>query len=297
MAVPQTQPEASVPIRAHARVIANRPDGHGFKLLLEVPNWPGAAPGQFLMLGAGAEASVPRQDPLLPRPMAVYRDFAPGQGPSGTGAEPGAAARIEVLYRVTGRGTTLLSEAEPGQRIAVVGPLGQGFPIEAGPAQALLVGGGTGIASLYELARALAAAGRAVTVLLGARGEKDLIGLADFESLGVELVCTTEDGSRGQQGLVTVPLVARLEAVAAGAAKGAAGLAVYACGPTPMMRAAAALAEARGVRCFVSLENPMACGFGVCLGCAAPRREGGFALVCRQGPVFESTEIAWEGLP
>jgi len=64
-----------------------------------------------------------------------------------------------------------------------------------------------------------------------------------------------------------------------------------------MMRAAADLVEARQLPCFVSLENPMACGFGVCLGCAAPRREGGFSLVCRQGPVFGSTEIDWEGLP
>jgi dihydroorotate dehydrogenase electron transfer subunit len=72
---------------------------------------------------------------------------------------------------------------------------------------------------------------------------------------------------------------------------------VYACGPTPMMRAVAHLAERAGAPCLVSLENPMACGFGVCLGCAAPVVAGGFALVCRDGPVFEAEAVVWEGLP
>jgi dihydroorotate dehydrogenase electron transfer subunit len=287
LAASQTHSSARVPIRTHARVIANRAEGHGHKMLLEVAGWPGAAPGQFLMLGAGAEAGVPRQDPLLPRPMAVYRNLPAGAG--GAGGDH-TLPRVEVLYRVAGRGTTLLSEAEPGQRVSLVGPLGCGFPIETGTAPALLVGGGTGIASLFELAAALRAAGRAVTVLLGARGELDLIGREDFETLGVDLVCTTQDGSFGEKGLVTLPFARRLEAAPPGTS-------VYACGPTPMMRATAELAQSQAVRCFVSLENPMACGFGVCLGCAVPRREGGYSLVCRQGPVFDSTEIDWEGLP
>jgi len=285
LAASQMHPSSQVPIRTLARVVANHPDGHGYKLRLEVSGWPGSEPGQFLMLGPGAEAGVPRQDPLLPRPMAIYRDASL----AGSRVE-GAGAQIEVLYRVVGRGTTLLSEAVPGQRISLVGPLGRGFSLEAGSAAALLVGGGTGIASLYELAGALARAGREVTVLLGARGERDLIGRDDFEALDVELVCTTEDGSLGEKGLVTAPLRERLASAPSGST-------VFACGPTPMMRAAADLAASLGVRCYVSLENPMACGFGVCLGCAAPRREGGFALVCRQGPVFDASEIAWEGLP
>ena len=288
MQAQQNDSSPCLPIRVHARVIANRVEGHGHKLVLEVPGWPGARPGQFLMLGAGAEAGAPRHDPLLPRPMAVYRDLGLD------GRADAEAPRIEVLYRVVGRGTTLLSETRPGQTISVVGPLGRGFPIEAGSAPALLVGGGTGIASLHGLAGALAAAGRPVTVLLGARSEPDLMGRADFEALGIELCCTTEDGSRGRKGLVTEPLVEKIDAWTAA---GRSGAEVFACGPTPMMRAAAGLAEARGIRCWVSLENPMACGFGVCLGCAAPRREGGFSLVCRQGPVFDSTEIDWEGLP
>ncbi|MBW2497391.1 MAG: dihydroorotate dehydrogenase electron transfer subunit [Deltaproteobacteria bacterium] len=275
---------AAAPIRASARIVTNEAEGSGRRLVLEVPGWPGARPGQFVMLGAGAASAAIRRDPLLPRPMAVYRD----RSRDGGDGEPG---EIEILYRVVGRGTTLLSEAESGQSLSIVGPLGRGFPIEDVGGPALLVGGGSGIASLYELAAALSRAGRPVQLALGARSAADLIGRDDFAALpGVSLVCTTEDGSYGEPGRVTGPLEEWLDRSAGNAT-------VFACGPTPMMRVCAELAAARGARCLVSLENPMACGFGVCLGCAAPRREGGFSLVCRDGPVFEASEIAWEGMP
>jgi dihydroorotate dehydrogenase electron transfer subunit len=270
------------PIRGRARVLANDVEGSGRKLLLSVPDWPGSIPGQFAMIGAGAESSVPRWDPLLPRPMAIYRELAQG--------DVAGELRVELLYRVVGRGTALLAEAEAGDSISIVGPLGRGFPVEPGSAPAILAGGGSGIASLYELARALIAVGRPVVVILGARSEIDLIGRRDFEALDLELICTTEDGSAGVHGRVTDPLADRL----AGAGPSAT---VFAVGPTLMMKACADLAASRSTRCFVSLENPMACGFGVCLGCAAPRAEGGFALVCRAGPVFEAQEIDWQGLP
>lgn len=279
-----TDPDPT-PIRSRAVVLANAPCGGGRKLRLSLPDWPGSRPGQFLMIGAGAESAVWRSDPLLPRPMAVYRDDALPAG------------EIELLYKVVGRGTALLAEAETGASVGVVGPLGRGFAVDGvgsgsgqGEGVSLLVGGGTGIASLYELARARAAAGRRTVVILGARSEADLMARDDFAALDVELVCTTEDGSLGVAGLVTQPLAERL-------AESGAAADVVAVGPTPMMRACAALAAGHGVACHVSLENPMACGFGVCLGCAAPLREGGFALVCRTGPVFDAGEIDWEGLP
>ena len=295
------------PTRSRARVLAHLPEGNGRRLRLAVPGWPGSLPGQFLMLGAGAEGGVIRRDPLLPRPMAVYREL--GAAAVGeTEDDAGSAARvIEVLYRVVGRGTALIADLREGERVPLVGPLGRGFQqvdpswaatISAAGADraaagidspALLVGGGTGVASLYEWARVLAARGRRVVVMLGARTAADLLGWSDFAALGVELVGTTEDGSVGNKGLVTGPLEARL--------REGGGATVYAVGPTPMMHACAVLAETNGADCFVSLENPMACGFGVCLGCAAPRRAGGFALVCRTGPVFDAREIDWMGLP
>jgi len=267
--------EARVPIRARAQVVDQRVEGQIRRVVLRTPHWPGFAPGQFLMLSPGPLDAVPRLDPLLPRPMAVYR------------ASPiaGGAADIEVVYKLSGRGTRLLAEARPGEGVGLVGPLGRGFPDPRTGTHAILVGGGTGIASLYELAARLAASGEP-QVLLGARTADEVMGLSDFRGLGVALEVATEDGSRGTRGLVTLLLERAL--AKAGPAT------VYACGPTAMMRRAAELAAHFSRPCFVSLENPMACGFGVCLGCAVPRVGGGFGLVCRDGPVFEASEIAWE---
>jgi dihydroorotate dehydrogenase electron transfer subunit len=205
-----------------------------------------------------------RFDPLLPRPMAVYR---------------GDGERLEFRFEPVGRGTRLLGALPPGAELGVLGPLGNGFP-PASPG-AVLVGGGTGIASLYELAARAPARTR---VLLGGRTGADILGLSDFRALPVTLELASEDGSVGRRGLVTDLL--RPEA----------GDVVYACGPTPMMRRCAELAHAAGARCLVSLEAQMACGFGVCLGCAIPIRER-FRYVCTHGPVFEADTLDWAGLP
>lgn len=262
------------PLRTDALVASNACEGGAnHRLGLRVPDWPGFEPGQFVMLSPGAIGAAPRTDPLLPRPMAVYR--ATGDG-------------IEILYKRSGRGTSLLSEARPGERVRVVGPLGQPFRPPLPGERALLVGGGTGVASLYELARRSSPAHQ-VVVLLGARSAGDLMGRADFASLGARVRIATEDGSAGERGLVTDLLESEL--AGGGPAR------VYACGPTPMMRRCADLAAARGAPACASLENHMACGFGVCLGCAVPVRSGGFALVCRDGPVFATGDVVWEGLP
>ena len=292
------------PLRVDAEVLDNSGEGGAnYRLRLRVPGWPGFEPGQFVMLSPGAIGAAPRTDPLLPRPMAVYR--ASGE-------------RVEILYKRTGRGTALLAEARAGERVRLVGPLGRPFAPPLPGERALLVGGGTGVASLYELARRLASAARSerkrsaqraegerrqapagpaseaheageLAILLGARSAGDLMGRADFEAFGDRVRVATEDGSAGERGLVTDLLEAEL-------AEGG-PLRVYACGPTPMMRRCADLASARGASACASLENQMACGFGVCLGCAVPVRGGGFALVCRDGPVFATGDLVWEGLP
>jgi dihydroorotate dehydrogenase electron transfer subunit len=267
------------PLRTDAEVVAIRREGpSGRRLTLRVDGWPGFGPGQFVMLSPGAVASVPRTDPLLPRPMAVYRE-----------SHANGAAQIEILFKVSGRGTALLAEVVAGERVALVGPLGRSFEEPATGERALLVAGGTGIASVYELAARLRAVRPGPLVLLGARRADDLMGATDFELLGVELHVATEDGSAGREGLVTELLEAAL------AEDGRAR--VYACGPTPMMRRASELAAASGRPCVVSLENTMACGFGVCLGCAAPLVSEGFRLVCRDGPMFDAAELDWERLP
>lgn len=295
-------------VRADAEIVENRALGGANRLLvLRVPDWPGARPGQFLMLSPGPIASVRRDDPLLPRPMAVFRERRdplrkpdalgtpdlgkpdPGREPEGMRArERGGGVLVEVLYKVEGRGTTLLAAGRAGELVRVVGPLGRPFSLPEAGSRIVIVGGGTGIASLHGLA-AVAAETSRVTVILGARRERDLMARAEFEGLALELAITTEDGSVGEKGVATAPLE---RALALGDV-----VRVYSCGPTPMMRRCAEIAALHGVACVVSLENTMACGYGVCLGCAAPRVEGGYALVCRDGPVFDAREIRWDGLP
>ncbi|MEE2702590.1 MAG: dihydroorotate dehydrogenase electron transfer subunit [Myxococcota bacterium] len=204
------------------------------------------------------------RDPLLPRPMAVFR---------------GGPDALEFRFKVVGPGTALLSELREGEALGVLGPLGNGFSIP--DRAATLVGGGTGIASLYELAREAPAGTR---VLLGGRSRRELLALEEFRALPVEVEFSTDDGSLGHTGLVTDLLQPEPDSW------------VLACGPTPMMRRAAEIAAAAGARCRVSLENTMACGFGICLGCAVPL-DCGFRYVCTHGPVFDAARLDWDGLP
>jgi len=218
--------------------------------------------------------------------MAVFRQSADPDRPGRT--------RVEILYKAEGRGTRLMADAHVGDRFAVVGPLGRPFRTIGPGDRAVLVGGGTGVASLFELAES-AHETASVDVLLGARTAVDLMGREDYEGLShARVSVATEDGSLGTTGRVTALLARLLEAGPPPT--------VYACGPTPMMAACAELAATAGARCFVSLENHMACGFGVCLGCAAPvvpedEAPRAFALVCRAGPVFDAARIAWEAMP
>jgi dihydroorotate dehydrogenase electron transfer subunit len=185
--------------------------------------------------------------------------------------------KLEFRFKVVGRGTKLLSRLPRGAELSVLGPLGNGF---ARPSPGdWLVGGGTGIASLYELARD---SGPGIRVRLGGRSRADILGLDDFEKLGCDLAVATDDGSHGHRGLVTELVTPK------------AGETVLACGPEGMMRRAHELARAANASCLVSLENNMACGYGVCLGCAV-RTDAGFRYVCTHGPVFPSESLGWGG--
>ncbi len=248
-------------IRAIARVVDA--DAHG--VTLDVPDWPSHRAGQFVMLSLDPRGL--QLDPLLPRPMAVFR--ADG-------------ARVEFRFHVVGRGTALLAALPAGAEVGVLGPLGNGFsPPTPITGRRVLVGGGTGTASLYELATQ---SGSGALILLGGRTREAILALADFEALPAELRLATEDGSSGRKGLVTDLLV--LEP----------GDEVFACGPTAMMDAVRQRAQAAGVPCRVSLESRMACGFGICLGCAVPTDQG-YRYVCTHGPVFDAERLDWKGLP
>jgi dihydroorotate dehydrogenase electron transfer subunit len=237
------------------------------------PAYAGAEAGQFVMAGL-AERS-PR---LLRRPFSIHRQL-----------EVEGTAGIELLYRVVGPTTRVMAELPPGAAVDLVGPLGRGFRVPEGVHRLALVAGGIGVAPLLFLAESLVrrrgAAG--IEVYLGGRSGQDLLCRADFEALGVSVTLTTEDGSSGDQCLVTLPL-------AAAAGRAAPDL-ICACGPPGMLACVARIAREARIPCQVCLEAFMACGIGACLGCAvAPADPGqGYRHVCRDGPVFDAVQLAW----
>jgi len=264
--------EEQAEVRAHERRGLD-----WFDLRLHAPQIAARAlPGQFAQLqvrpvgpaGAGL-------DPLLRRPLS-FCTLDPGRG------------EISVIYRVVGRGTALLAEAAPGQRLSLLGPLGSSFPDpRRAPARPLLlVGGGLGIPPLACAAAWALAAGRPTRALLGARTAGYLAGAAEVAAAGAAVTAVTEDGSAGRRGLVTAELAEVLTAEAD----------VWACGPAPMLSAVQALCRQHGAGCWLCVERPMACGFGVCIGCAVARADGtGYLKACTDGPVLRGDEADLAG--
>ena len=198
---------------------------------------------------------------------------------------PGGTA--EVLAKTVGRGTALLERALPGAELDILGPLGTSFPAPRADTVDLLVAGGVGLPPLY-MQGARAAAERVVgqsELLYGGRGAKDLVLLREMEAMGLAMFLTTEDGAAGTKGLVTAALTERL------AHHTGKSVRIMGCGPNAMLWAVARLARDRGVPCFISLEENMACGIGVCLGCAIPARSRPFRYVCSNGPVFDAADV------
>jgi dihydroorotate dehydrogenase electron transfer subunit len=236
-----------------------------------------ARPGQFYMLGVGDGL-----DPLLPRPFAVHRRRLRGAGAEGMGEG------LEILFQVVGKGTKALSLKSPGQWIQVVGPLGRGWETEGreGP---ILVAGGMGVASLICLAEEMdPAQAEVAAVFLGARSPGRLWCAEEFEALGLALHTAVEEGDHPFKGTVVDLLGAHEEAMVRRSAS------VFACGPPAMVRRTALWAMARGLPCQVSLESPMACGVGVCLGCVVKRADGeGYLHACQDGPVMDASLVDW----
>lgn len=240
-----------------------------------------AAPGQFVMVRVSGAI-----DPLLRRPFGIFDVGVHRPAQSGAVAQP----YFEMLYRVVGKGTALLATLHETDLLDILGPLGSGFHLGSPDEEKLIVGGGVGLAPLYLLARELVKQSN-VRLFAGGRTRDDILCITEFERLGVECYTATEDGSLGEQGLVTEALLRRLDALQGRAT-------IYACGPHGMLNAVANIAAARKIPCQVSLEGYMACGVGACLGCVAPghghsSETPDFRCVCTEGPVFESGELKW----
>lgn len=187
-----------------------------------------------------------------------------------------------LLIQIVGDGTRKLSELKPGDSLNIILPLGKGFTLPANKdADILLIGGGCGVAPLLYLGAVLKKQGYKCSFLLGARTQSDLLQLKEYEKYGT-VYTTTEDASCGESGFVTQHSLLKNNKIDY----------IYTCGPTPMMKAVAALAKDKNIVCEVSLENTMACGIGACLCCVTDTNEG-HVCVCTEGPVFNTERLKW----
>lgn len=223
-------------------------------------------PGQFV------EIRVPGADGvLLRRPISIHDYDAESK-------------TLSLLVHIVGNGTRQLSTLKAGDKLDVMFPLGNGFDVKAAGQRPLLVGGGVGVAPLLLLAKELKNSGAEPVFLLGARTADGLLKRKDYEAIcPVDLA--TEDGSDGVKGFVTNHPDLASDQIKSFTS-------VLQCGPTPMMKAVAARAKEASVPCFASLENMMACGFGVCL-CCVTDTVNGMRRVCADGPVFNVNDLKW----
>src|SRR5581483_4224031 len=270
-----------MPIDVAAEVIGNRSLSSDYNVLaLAAPAIAAAAaPGQFVMVKAAGGC-----DPLLRRPFSVFEILRDTSGiPTG----------LSILSKRIGPSTRLIYDAQPRDRVAVLGPLGRPFTVVEPPVDAWMIAGGVGLAPFWTLAEALRARGVQTTLFYGARTGAELFYLDVFRALGVELALTTEDGSAGERGRVVAPLDRRLAARSADAP-----LMLYACGPEGMLAATARVAKAHHRPCQVSVERVMGCGMGGCYSCVVPMRadHGGFHHVrsCLAGPVLAADQVLWD---
>jgi len=236
-----------------------------------------ARPGQFVHL------RIPgTYDPLLRRPISVML------------AER-AHGHLQLVVRVAGRGTEIIAKTAAGSLLELLGPLGTPFPLPGeggltGEGDVLLVAGGVGVAPLVFLADALREFDPPAYVrgLFGAANEDMLVCWTEFAARCDEFYVTTEDGSAGEQGLITEALAGQLE-------RGQARV-VYACGPVGMMAQVAGMCREVHVPCYCSLEQRMGCGVGACLSCAVQAAGGGYVRVCKDGPIFAAERLDWEAI-
>lgn len=226
----------------------------------------GIIPGQFVNLLVEKSQNV-----FLRRPFSIHQvDYK--------------CNTIELLIKVVGDGTRCLSHSHIGETWSVIFPLGNGFSMPVHNSKVLLVGGGFGVAPLLFFASMLQATGHQVDILMGAKSAGDLLRLSDYAMYGT-VHTTTEDGSWGTKGYVTDHALF--------AQKISTFDKIYTCGPEPMMKAVAKLAVKNNISCEVSLENTMACGYGVCLCCVTETTDG-HRCVCTDGPVFDIKQLTWQ---
>jgi dihydroorotate dehydrogenase electron transfer subunit len=243
-----------------------------FRLVLRAPQIaPLIRPGQFAHVRI-----LPLKDALLRRPFSIFQV---------------AGDTFSILYKTVGKGTEMLARMRPGEELSVIAPLGHGFTVpEAGGETPLLVAGGYGMAAMFLLAQRSPQKG---IVFVGGRRRVDILCEKEFAAIGWQVRATTEDGSHGEKGLVTQPLLAEIR----NPKSEIRNYKLFACGPTGMLKAVGKIAEDFNLPAELSMDEHMCCGVGVCLTCVIPVKTGDgweYRRTCTEGPVFDSRQVLWE---
>jgi dihydroorotate dehydrogenase electron transfer subunit len=257
-------------LEQNVTIVANERDTDSyFRFVLRAPQIaPLIQPGQFAHVRI-----LPLKDALLRRPFSIFQVVGD---------------TFSILYKTVGKGTDVLSRMRAGEELSVIAPLGRGFTVPpAGGETPLLVAGGYGMAAMFLLAQRSSQKG---IVFVGGRRRVDILCEKEFAAIGWEVRPATEDGSHGEKGLVTQPLLEEIQ-------KKLPHRKVFACGPTPMLKAVGKIAEDFNLPAELSMDEHMCCGTGVCLTCVIPVKTGDgweYQRTCTEGPVFNSRQILWE---
>ena len=227
-------------------------------------------PGNFIEIRVSSQTA-----PFLRRPISIYN----------LDKEKGL---LEFIFQVKGEGTTILSEKQEGENIDIIGPLGFGTFKFENRKNIAIIGGGIGIFPLYELAKQAKKLNINVDIYLGYRNKENVMLEKEFEKVSDNLLVATDDGSYSKKGFAINFLEENLDRNKYDC--------IYACGPLPMLRAVQKLSIDKKIDCQISLEEKMACGLGVCLGCAVKTSKSSKDLpeywhVCKAGPVFNAKDV------
>ena len=245
---------------------------HIYKMVFNCPEIAAHAEmGQFI------NVYLDKGEMILPRPISI-QDVDREKG------------TLSIMYQIAGKGTEYMTGIGAGKKLNIAGPLGKGFSYENNNKLAL-IGGGIGVPPMYYSAKAIRKKhpDAKIKAFIGFRSKEFVILEDEFRALGVETVVTTDDGSYGCSG----------NALQAFKESGFPAEAIFACGPSVMLKFVAAFAEEKGIECQVSMEERMGCGIGACVGCAIAIKkdcENGFEYkkVCKDGPVFDAREVLWQ---
>ena len=237
-----------------------------------------AKPGNFVHIKVGSNGY-----PLLRRAFSIHRAQKDKNS-------------FDILFKVVGKGTEILSKVIPGETLDILGPIGNSFSLPQRKKEIMLVAGGMGIAPLWFLFTQLAKIFKSefgssgqdkLTFFLGAKSKKELLYLEKLKMMGVRLIVSTDDGSLGIKGQVTDVFLNAIKR----RNEDHRNLAIYSCGPQMMLEKMSEMAKRLNLSCQISLETHMPCGVGACWGCVVKLKDGTYKRVCVDGPVFDAREV------